>query len=87
MGMAGSGGGIVVHLDAIRALRMTDFDGRAQSVTAAFVAAATAEIPRKTLARALILSGLQMLAEAEGLMNAGEYAREILSRLARDSAG
>lgn len=85
--MAGTGGGIVVHLDAIRAVRMSDFDSRAQSVTAAFVAAATAEIPRRALARALILSGLQMLAEGEGLMNAGEYTREILSRMARDSAG
>ena len=47
------------------------------------MAAATAEIPRKVLARALVLSGLQMLAEAEGLMMAGEHAREILSRLAK----
>jgi len=81
--MAGTGGGVIVHLDEVRAVRLPDFDGRAQSVTAAFVAAATAEIPRKTLARALVLAGLQMLAEGEGLMNAGEYAREILSRLAR----
>jgi hypothetical protein len=81
--MAGTGGGVVVDLQTARAVRLPDFDNRAQNVTAAFVAAATAEIPRKALARALVLSGLQMLAEAEGLMMAGEHAREILSRLAK----
>ncbi len=81
--MAGTEGGTVVHLHAARAIRVSDFDARARNVTAAFVAAATAEIPRGALARALVIAGLQILAEEEGLLIAGEHARSILTGLAR----
>ncbi len=85
--MAGSEGGVVVHLDEVRAVRLPDFDSRSRNITAAFVAAATAEIPRAALARALVLIGLRIIAEGEGLLAAGEHAREILAGLARDPAG
>jgi hypothetical protein len=84
--MVDIGGGVIVDLESARAVRVPSQDGRARNVTAAFVAAATAEISRPALARALILQGLQMLAEAGGLVAAGEYARLILADLARNSS-
>ena len=59
-------------------------DNRAHQVTVAFVAAATAKIPRTALARALVLQGMQILAEEDGLGVAEECALLVLSDLARD---
>lgn len=84
--MADTGGGVIVDLDSARAERVPTQDNRARSVTAAFVAAATAEISQPALARALILQGLHMLAETGGLVSAGEYARLVLTELARESS-
>ena len=84
--MADIGGGVIVDLETVPAVRVPSQDGRARGVTAAFVAAATAEISRPALARALILHGLQMLAESGGLVSAGEYARLVLAEMARNSS-
>jgi len=59
-------------------------DDRARQVTVAFVAAATAEISRTAVARALVLHVMQMLVDEDGLGSAEECALLVLSDLARD---
>ena len=75
--------GVVVELKVARRERRHQ-DDRARQVTVAFVAAATAEISRITLARALVVHGMQILAEEDGLGSAEECALLVLSDLARD---
>ena len=75
--------GVVVDLKGARRKRR-HHDDRARQVTVAFVAAATAKISRTALARALVLHGMQMLAEENGLGAAEECALLVLSDLARD---
>jgi hypothetical protein len=75
--------GVVVDLKVARRERR-HHDDRARQVTVAFVAAATAEISRIALARALVLHGMQMLAEEDGLGSAEECALLVLSDLAHD---
>jgi len=78
-----SSSGVVVDLKVARRERR-HHDDRARQVTVAFVAAATAEISRTALARALVLRGMQMLVEEDGLGSAEECALLVLSDLARD---
>jgi hypothetical protein len=78
-----SSNGVVVKLKVARRERR-HHDDRARQVTLAFVAAATAEISRTALARALVLHGMQMLADENGLGSAEECALLVLSDLARD---
>jgi hypothetical protein len=78
-----SSSGVVVDLKAARRERR-HHDDRARQVTVAFVAAATAEISRTALARALVVYGMQMLAGEGGLGSAEECALLVLSDLARD---
>ena len=78
-----SSNGVVVDLKVARRERR-HHDDRARQVTVAFVAAATAEISRTALARALVLHGMQMLADEDGLGSAEECALLVLSDLARD---
>jgi hypothetical protein len=75
--------GVVVELKVARRKRRHQ-DDRARQVTVAFVAAATAEISRIALARALVVHGMQILAEEDGLGSAEECALLVLSDLARD---
>jgi len=75
--------GVVVQLKVPRRERR-DRDDRARQVTVAFVAAATAKISRTAVARALVLQGLRILAEEDGLGAAEECALLVLSDLARD---
>ena len=75
--------GVVVELKVARRKRR-HHDDRARQVTVAFVAAATAEISRIALARALVVHGMQILAEEDGLGSAEECALLVLSDLARD---
>ena len=75
--------GVVVELKVARRKRR-HHDERARQVTVAFVAAATAEISRIALARALVVHGMQILAEEDGLGSAEECALLVLSDLARD---
>jgi hypothetical protein len=75
--------GVVVELKVARRERRHQ-DDRARQVTVAFVAAATAEISRIALARALVVHGMQILAEEDGLGSAEECALLVLSDLARD---
>ena len=75
--------GVVVDLKVARRERR-HHDDRARQVTVAFVAAATAEISRIALARALVVHGMQILAEEDGLGSAEECALLVLSDLARD---
>jgi hypothetical protein len=75
--------GVVVELKVARRERRHQ-DDRARQVTVAFVAAATAEISRTALARALVVHGMQILAEEDGLGSAEECALLVLSDLARD---
>ena len=74
--------GVVVELKVARRKRR-HHDDRARQVTVAFVAAATAEISRIALARALVVHGMQILAEEDGLGSAEECALLVLSDLAR----
>jgi hypothetical protein len=74
---------VVVDLKVARRERRHQ-DDRARQVTVAFVAAATAEVSRMALARALVVHGMQMLAEEDGLGTAEECALLVLSDLARD---
>ena len=78
-----SSSGVVVDLKVARRERH-HHDDRARQVTVAFVAAATAEISRIALARALVVHGMQILAEEDGLGSAEECALLVLSDLARD---
>jgi hypothetical protein len=78
-----SSNGVVVDLKVARRERR-HHDDRARQVTVAFVAAATAEISRIALARALVVHGMQILAEEDGLGSAEECALLVLSDLARD---
>jgi hypothetical protein len=75
--------GVVVELKVARRERRHQ-DDRARQATVAFVAAATAEISRTALARALVVHGMQILAEEDGLGSAEECALLVLSDLARD---
>ena len=59
-------------------------DNRACQATVAFVAAATAEISRPTLAYAMVLQGMRMLAEDGGLDSAEDCALLVLNSLAGD---
>jgi len=78
-----SSNGVVVDLKVARRERR-HHDDRARQVTVAFVAAATAETSRTALARALVLHGMQMVVEEDGLGSAEECALLVLSDLARD---
>ena len=75
--------GVVVEFKAARKARLHQHN-RACQATVAFVAAATAEISRPTLAYAMVLQGMRMLAEDGGLDSAEDCALLVLNTLAGD---